>query len=118
MIGSVDVIGMIGITPQIELIQNQLSATSARHNIASQNIANVNTPGFKSMELASVGDPETGTETYESVESDRNSLRLDGNTVDIHHEMGVLKRNSLLHNVYTQVLASKLRQLERAITPP
>lgn len=88
--------------------------------VTSQNIANVNTPGYKAKEV--VGFAETMLEVDGSEQDNLTrektglSTRLDGNNVDIDKEIGGLKRNSLVHNVYTQILVSKIRQMRSAIS--
>ena len=113
----VDLNCMIGKTSQLDLIQRQLAITTARHNVASNNIANVNTPGFKAKELVHFED-ELSKANLERhlVENSRRVGRLDGNPVDIHYELGALKKNALMHNAFTQLMAAKIRQLQRAIS--
>ena len=118
----VDAISMIGIPSNLSLIQQRLHETAIRHAVVSHNIANVNTPGFTASEVVSFSD---SLSSLGKAEDERNaqirpqegtSTRLDGNNVDIDKEMGSLTKNSLIHSAYTQILASKIRQMQSAIS--
>ena len=115
----IDVIDMIGTTSNLSLIQQRLHETAARHAMASHNIANVNTPGFKAKEIVfanSLSDSEDGNVEMSVQAQNGTNTRLDGNNVDINVEIGQLTKNSLAHNAYTQILAAKVRQMQSAIS--
>lgn len=117
-IGNVDSTTMTGIPSHFGILQSNLQDISLRHQVASQNIANVNTPGYKTKEVVSFGEALTQAGAAQSrirATADLNE-RLDGNNVDIDKEIGGLEKNSMLHSVYTQILASKIRQMRSAIT--
>ena len=105
---------------QFELIGKLLDAAALRHKVTSQNVANVNTPGYRSSEVSfeeqlqqqlSV-DAEVPIEVSDTPHLKQ---RADGNNVDIDLEMGRLDKNALLYNTYSQVLASKLAMMQSAI---
>jgi flagellar basal-body rod protein FlgB len=50
------------------------------------------------------------------VEGKGGAIRDDGNNVEIDAEMGRLNKNTLLFNVYAQVLTSRLNTLRSAIS--
>jgi flagellar basal-body rod protein FlgB len=112
---------MTGIPSQFNLIQKLLTEASLRHQVVSQNVANVNTPGFKAKEVVSfaeaVNDATGRDGTHLSIRfQDGLTARLDGNNVDIDKEIGAFNKNALLHNAYTQVLATKIGQMRSAIS--
>lgn len=116
---------MTGLPSQFHLITNALSSAEQNHGVISQNIANVNTPGYQARQLAfdqflaqiesgeanggSIG--EIPVEFAEGLEQ-----RFDGNNVDIDRELAMLKKNSLLFQTYSHLLASKMAMSRKAIT--
>ena len=116
----------MSVTPaQFELLHQLLDAAGLRQKTLGQNIANVNTPGYKRLDIAfeeqlarqlirsnelPVGlDPKV-------IHTQGLAERADGNNVDIDMEMGQLSKNSLLYQTYAQILTSKLSMMRSAIT--
>lgn len=118
--GTVDLTDMTGIDSQIAHLHRVLDTNSARHRVASQNIANVNTPGYQAEEVVPFEDALNQASPLSkriySVKKKDGQARLDGNTVDIDKELGQLKKSALHHRVFTQLLATKLRQLKNAMS--
>jgi len=117
----------MSVTPaQFDTLRNLLSISELSHRTISQNIANVNTPGYRRQYVSfedAVGqilEAEAGQTgrglTAEIREEEGLPLRADGNNVDIDREMGELNRNSLLYQTFSQVLASRLATMRSAIT--
>ena len=115
----------MSVTPsQFGLLSRLLDVTALRHRVIAQNVANVNTPGYRRMEvafddaLAQQLDPAAAAEppAPRVVELPGGATREDGNNVDIDAEMGSLNKNSLLYNAYAQILASKIAAMRSAIT--
>jgi flagellar basal-body rod protein FlgB len=87
-----------------ELLTQVMNAASLRHRVISQNIANVNTPGYHRLEVSfedemakALAHPTGGVAPIVKphvVVAD-GPERVDGNTVDIDQEMGDLTRNAL-----------------------
>ena len=115
-----DTTGMNVIPSQIESIQRYLVENAEKQATASKNIANVNTPGYKAQRvtfedaIASTGKKSERRLSVRSASTD--AARLDGNNVDIDQELGELKKSSLKHEVYTQLLAVRVRQMRNAMT--
>jgi len=117
----------MNVTPaQLDTLDSLLSVSQARHQVISQNIANVNTPGYRRRDVsfedavrrileAEAGETSPGVEP-EIYEVEGLPSRADGNNVDIDREMGELSRNSLLYQTLAQVLASRLGTMRSAIT--
>lgn len=107
----------------IDLLGQVMDASSLRHRVISQNVANVNTPNYKRLEVAfegeltkALGTPAgTGSVVPKVVVTD-NPERVDGNTVDIDREMNDLTKNALLYQAVSQILASRLGSLRSAIS--
>ncbi len=109
---------------QYELLSNAIEFAGQNHRVISQNIANINTPNYKSMELSfetflksaekgpSGGDQQTPIKVQltEGLES-----RTDGNNVDLDNELANMKRNDLIYQTLTQLVGSKLDLMRMAM---
>lgn len=109
-------------SPYVNTLESALGASSLRHQVISNNIANVNTPGFKKSEvsfegkLQSVIDSEKKqgflartNERHYPFQKNANvsptintitntTLRVDGNNVDIDAEMAEMAKNNIYYN--------------------
>jgi flagellar basal-body rod protein FlgB len=111
---------------QFDFLSRLIDTASLRHRVIAQNIANVNTPGYRRLEVSfdeEVGRamgkqvPGAGSSSEPRVvEADSESERADGNNVGIDAEVGRLNKNTLLYNAYTQILASKIAAMRSAIS--
>ena len=125
----------------IDLLHKGLSASWTRNAVIRNNIANIETPGFKAsgVEFESVlrraldGSGFTAKRTHVnhidfstsvSIEKvgpriyQRNdlSMRADGNNVDIEAENVRLAQNSIYYNTIMEKLNSEIRRLRMAIS--
>lgn len=111
---------MNGIPSHFGLLKQALTETTLRHRVVGNNIANVNTPEYKAQDVLSFSHAmdEAGGGQGQPAIGDKDGLRArkDGNNVDIDVEMGGLKQNAMKHNLYTQILVSKVRQMRMAIS--
>jgi len=108
----------------IDLLAQVLDASALRHRVIAQNVANVNTPGYKRLELAFEGElakalrapaGDTAAVRPTVIQTDAPE-RVDGNTVDIDREMSEVAKNGLLYQAMSQILASRLGSLRSAIS--
>lgn len=109
---------MIGKSSPIDTINNLLQQSEMRQRVISQNIANVNTPGYKSVELGFVKALGTSqSNDMEAVVRQTAGLveREDGNNVDLESEMAKLTKNSLEFETYSHLLVAKFSMLRSAI---
>lgn len=117
----------MAVTPsQFELLSKLLDAASVRHRVIAQNVANINTPGYRRLEvsfedelarrLTSASGSAWADLKPRVREGGGGTERADGNNVDIDREIGELNKNTLLYNAYVQVLTSKLATLRSAVT--
>ncbi len=124
----------------VNLLGRGLDAAALRHRVLANNIANVNTPGFKRSDVSfqreffralqtdripvrtthpdHIGGWPTGLQTVEAVlrTEPSSSYRNDGNNVDIDAEMSYLAQNTLFYLALTRVLGSKFDILKTAVT--
>jgi len=109
----------------IELMKKMLDFSAARQKALANNIANVNTPGYQSVdvefdkELRSViasGDKNAIRKLgFSFVKTNDTSMRNDGNNVDIDMEMAKLSENALVFNIYSTFLKRKFQGLKSVI---
>ena len=109
----------------MELLSAVLDAASLRQRAFAQNIANVNTPNYKRLDVSFEDELAKSLKQGSSLEKIHPQLiegtpgdtnRTDGNNVDIDLEMGNLTKNGLLYTAAAQILASRLAMLRSAIT--
>lgn len=104
----------------LDLLTHAMTAAGLRHRVIANNIANVNTPNFKALEirfedeLAKHLDNPTAVQP-KVVEAD-GPERVDGNTVDLDRELGALTKNSLLYQAAATVMATRIAALRSAIS--
>jgi flagellar basal-body rod protein FlgB len=113
---------MLAITPpQFHLLGRLLDATYVRHTVIAQNMANVNTPGYKRLDVnfekltRKLSDPAS-LDPREFVEEAPGRERTDGNTVDLDLELARLSHNTLLFQAYSQILSTRMAMMRRALT--
>jgi len=124
----------------MDAMQRGLSASWTRNAVIRNNIANVETPGFKAsyLEFESIfaravqeggfvgtrthsGHRALGRDSLDNIrpmirQSRELSMRADGNNVDIESENVRLAQNSIFYNTVTEKLNSEIRRLRMAIS--
>lgn len=116
----------MAVTPsQFDLLSKLVDVTQLRHRVLAQNVANVNTPGYRRQEVrfedalaeqsSVMGDSAVKAVHPEVIEDQVTPARLDGNNVEIDLEMMRINKNTLLGNTYLQLLMAKLGMMKRAI---
>jgi len=128
-----------------DLLQNGLEASWARNAVIRNNIANVETPNFKSSDVEfesvllsalqadgtsfqakktnerhiSFGNIDSALDvSYVVTENDDTSMLVNGNNVDIEAENVKLAQNSILYNTILTKLNGELARLKMAISEP
>jgi flagellar basal-body rod protein FlgB len=109
--------------------KKSLDAIVLRHEAIASNIANLETPGYKRLDLApsfkaeldracAAGDSQQIAGLKPTIAPDPNAVAHspDGNTVDLESEMMNLNQNTLAHAVQTQLISSALMRLKMAIS--
>ena len=116
---------MTGMFSQMNVLGNALHGAEQNHRVLSQNIANANTPGYKTQQIAfdqlieqldseAAADGTIGDVPIETVKG--LVERVDGNNVDMDREVSKLKKNALAFQAYSHLMASKLATMRRAIS--
>jgi flagellar basal-body rod protein FlgB len=109
----------------IELLGKLMDATTLRHRVLANNLANANTPGYlrKDVEFTSVLSKalETGPDSlraaqFEATVDSESPVNGTGNSVSLQKELGEMMQNSLLYDFATEMTSLKLAGLRKAIT--
>jgi len=109
-------------TPMIQTLSRALDLTSLRQRLVSENIANIDTPGYQTRDIDFRGElrralsaGEAGPETV-AVRTLRGlEQRPDGNNVSIDRESLLMAQNQLQFQTGVAVLRSEFNRLQLAI---
>ncbi|MBC8094495.1 MAG: flagellar basal body rod protein FlgB [Akkermansiaceae bacterium] len=109
--------------------KKSLDAVALRHQAIASNIANLETPGYRRVDLApsftaelqracAARDPQQLAGLKPTLAIDTNALpnSKDGNTVNFESEMMQLNQNTVTHALETQLISGALMRLRMAIT--
>ncbi len=128
-------------SPLVNVLSQALNASNMRNNVISNNIANVNTPGFKKSEvvfesllaeqLTPTGKKLAMTRTQDkhfpmpSNEQgvvnpkinmiNNTTMRTDGNNVDIDSEMAGLAKNNIYYNAAVRQISDYFTSMKSVI---
>lgn len=118
-----DAADMQSLNPQFDLLGRLITAAETRHRVISNNIANVNTPNYRRLDVSfeeqlarELAGDVSGPAQPEVVQTPGLVARADGNNVDIDREMGQLSKNAMLQQTWIQLLASEMEQMRLAIS--
>jgi flagellar basal-body rod protein FlgB len=114
---------MIGSDFPARVLEQGLAAASLRHAVLANNIANVNTPGFKRSRVefeehlagALSGGGQADAVSPQVVVEEKTVARPDGNNVDIEGEMTELAQNQIWYSALTRQLSDHFRRLSTVI---
>ena len=112
--------------PNLANFQNALGRTTQRHAMLSNNLANVNTPGFKrkdtdfsiilQQELTPAKERmQSFREQKAQAASDQTSIRVDGNNVDLEHEVMGIAETELRYEALTDMTSNYFAGIKSAI---
>jgi len=106
-----------------------LDVSALRHSAIASNIANVETPGYKRIDVstdfenklqqaAMSGDIEAVRSLNAEIVHDANtaSMRADGNNVSLDREMMLMSQNKVEYDFLTQYLSNNLNRIKSAIS--
>ena len=124
----------------ISLLERSMDLRSLNQRVLASNIANMDTPNYKAVELSVAEEmtrekePNPGLSLVrthvnhlpikntamnhiklKTAKAPDFNLRGDGNTVDIDRTMGRLSKNTLLYNAATQLISNKFKGLKNAM---
>ena len=110
----------------IDFLEAGMRAEGIRQKAIANNIANVETPGYrrydvefrdmlaKAMEDGSDIDPdEIDMELYQPMET---MVKSNGNDVGLEYEIGEMVKNTLRHKAYVRLMNKKYAQMDLAMS--
>jgi flagellar basal-body rod protein FlgB len=117
-------------TDNYQLARKLLDAAVLRQEAIATNVANAETPGFRRIDVApdfatqlkarlAAGDFAQTSDTIRpqlAEDQTARSVRPDGNTVELEHELLAMNRNAVEYDYLTEVVSHNLKQLKIAIT--
>lgn len=94
-----------------------LSWLTRRQETVASNIANADTPGYKTLDVEMPGDFSELVAGFTSVPAQVSGLpsRNDGNNVSIDRESRLLAENDIHFNLATQLLKGRIKDIRSAI---
>jgi flagellar basal-body rod protein FlgB len=98
-------------------LQRYMDLLSTRQKLVASNIANADTPGYKTKDLDFQFEYLSLTQGAEPNIVDAQGLKTknDGNNVNMDRETRLLSENAIRFNVASTLLKSQIRQLRTAI---
>lgn len=114
--------------PAYQAAKKLLDVTSLRHEAITSNLANVETPNYKRVDVATSfqaqlraavasRDVEAMSSLAPHLEVDlaATATRKDGNTVQLETELLEMSKNSMAHTLETQLITGSLLRMRLAI---
>jgi flagellar basal-body rod protein FlgB len=107
------------------VLAQMLDTAALRHRVLAQNVANVNTPGYRRLAVEFESDlakalatpgPGGTAHVKPKIVIEDGPERVDGNTVDIDREMNAISKNALLYNAAATIIQSRVASLRAAIS--
>jgi flagellar basal-body rod protein FlgB len=115
--------------PDYLAAKKQLDAIALRQNAIASNIANLETPGYKRLDVApafnsqleracAARDPQqiAALQPQLAVDASAPTVSPDGNTVNLESELLAMNKNSLANTLETQLVTTDFYRLRMAIT--
>ncbi len=117
-------------TDNYQLARKLLDASTLRQQAIATNIANAETPGFRRIDLSpdfatqlkarmAAGDFGKTADTLRpqlTVDPMARTVRPDGNSVELEHELMAMNRNAVEHDFLSEIVSNNLKRLKLAIT--
>ncbi|HEY4300137.1 MAG TPA: flagellar basal body rod protein FlgB [Candidatus Didemnitutus sp.] len=112
------------------LSRKLLDAAALRQEAIAANVANAETPGYRRVDLApdfasqlkaqlANGTLDANDDSLKptlAADPNARSVRPDGNSVEIEHELLAMNKNSVDYDYLSEVVSTNIKQLRMAIT--
>ena len=112
----------------LNYLQAGINAESARQSVIANNMANMNTKGYRKFDIKFEeafaklldGDEDFNPNDIDAelVQPKNTPVNAQGNDVNIHTEVGDLVKNTIRHKAFVRILAKKYAQYDLAIKVP
>jgi flagellar basal-body rod protein FlgB len=109
----------------VDNLQHALGRSAQRHSLLTQNLANLNTPGYKRKDLdfGIALQEEVGRRNkldewrreHSGRQADTSSIRVDGSNVDLEREVFDIAETELRYQALTDMTASYFSGLKNVI---
>jgi flagellar basal-body rod protein FlgB len=99
-------------------LEQYMNVISVRQKLVASNIANADTPGYKTQDVdfqASLRSALDGGDSPATVQVSGLAVRNDGNNVDLDREARLLAENAMRFNLAASLMHSELQQVREAI---
>ncbi len=116
---------MSKISSIMDFLEAGIRAESLRQKAIANNIANLETPGYRRIDvefkellvkaLDSSGEAELSQIEPKIYQPNTTPVRSNGNDVNLETEVGEMVKNTLRHKAYVRLLNKKYNQMELAI---
>ncbi len=99
-------------------IERYMDLVSARQKLVASNIANADTPGYKTRDIDFQSEFQSAIANAlpAVIEVPGLKVKNDGNNVSVDRESRLLAENALRFNVATELMRSEIQTLHAAIT--
>ena len=99
-------------------LEQYMNLVSMRQKLVASNIANADTPGYKTQDLDFQASYRSALDggTPEAIQVSGLNTKNDGNNVDLDREARLLAENAMRFNVATNLMKGALSQVKEAIS--
>ena len=106
---------------QIDLVSRTMGFMEQNHSVISQNMANLNTPQYKTKQISFETFLKAAADNSQRPEMEVEEVaglpsRTDGNNVDLDREIAQLKKNAMTYQTLAEIMASQISVMRTAIT--
>lgn len=103
------------LNPIADRLDRYMSLLAARQQLTASNIANADTPGYKTRDVDFRAELARASGQPAPLEVRGLAVRNDGNNVSLDREARILAENSLRFQIATQFLQGQVRMVRAAI---
>lgn len=105
-------------------LETALRGASMRQELLTNNLANINTPGYQRQDLdfhsalqaaQASGDPDPTDVTFRPTNDPTRTVRADGSGLDADQEAAALAKNALEYQALVQVMGARTAIMQTAI---